>query len=544
MLKCCGASNSYLICFRLISSAIILLPSILVGVILGGLLTYVISAFLLVSIIEYFKLYFSVAILAIACVITVVTVLILSLISELHVCNSRPLASVPYKKSATSNLRIKNKFFKKHPFAVWAANSVYLNSSKYTFTIIGISVMMLVVILMQTMITQTVDDYNKEILYDYKIDFSTEEFMAALQIPVAITSGFGDNEIETLNSSNELSSCFGYVRNRFHICIDTDKQDIPINFPYDTVGNVIPVSPEEIERALKEYGYHDNEKLFDTSIIGCNEALIDELLKYSDGSSENYDKSNQVIIFQNEENYYKVGDTVYFTQPLINSDGRTVRKDIEFTVGAVVNPDESSAIYSLNDESDNGFFILQSTLAYKGVMGGYTSLILSLKDKSVFKETENTLKQYKIIYKNNSIRILSNREYNNERAGLIESVLAIGGIITLLIMLFCIINLYSLFRNKIYDQRKTWGILRSGGVTKQKAFVYNLTEIIIINIISWIVALVTIISMILVSGDSITELLSFWFVLIIPFVSIIICYLVVCIIINRFWREKIISMLQ
>lgn len=543
-MKCAGATNVFCIIFRLRVSLAILLPSLTIGLLVGTAISKMIVTYILSKSVGFIIFVFSVKIPIIACAVTFFTILLLTLLAQLRICKGRPLSDNARKEvSPVKLLRVKRETFEKHPLAVWGFKSVIYNSAKYASVILSLTAMMFAVIFANTIFTQIRQKYDEILTFDYQMNSTRGSYMSSLEIAADHARGFNDSDITKLYEAGEATGCYAYSTHRFHILNPYPLYVKDTDFPFNRLIKRGGYDQNQMAAELEQYGYDANTELYTTKLRGCSEDFLDKIL--SDPKAD-FDPGNDVIFFTDAKTpYYKIGDLVQLTQPILQSDGTTKRVDLKMTISTIITPGDSAAKYF----SGGTFFcISEDYLNSMGVDRGYNTMLVYLADKDVYAKTERVLEQISALHGSDSgFSYLSERMYNQEKQQVINVTYMIGGIIILIISIYSIITLYNLFRNKMYAQKKTWGSLRASGVGFAHAVWFHISEVIIINIISWCFTIGIFLSLIIFGNSDpgyVPGLFSPWLFLLVPAGSIAVCSIMVLVLISIFWKERVIDLIR
>lgn len=165
------------------------------------------------------------------------------------------------------------------------------------------------------------------------------------------------------------------------------------DFPFNPLSASRGYNQERIAAEFEQYGYNTNDTLYTTKLLGCSEDFLDEIL--SDRKVD-FDPKNNVVLFTDAENsYYKIGDQVHLTQPVMQSDGTVERVDMKMTISTVVTSRDSAAKYF---NGGTFFCISEEYLNSMGVDRGYGMLLVYLSDKVIYDKTEGVLEQISALH--------------------------------------------------------------------------------------------------------------------------------------------------
>ncbi len=546
-LKCAGATNKDCIKFKLLVAMIILLLSSVFGIAFGYVSSILIIKYLKDNFISYLSFINSGSLVVITLLVTTLTVVGMTLLHDLLASRKRPFELNVDQKNTSNTFKIKDSFFAKHPIGSISMKDVHFNSGKYLSIIMSIFLMLISIISVQVVINGTAYTYDQSMEYDYIIKTYNGATITTFGIPLTNYS-FEDRDVDNLVDTGEVESCFAYSRNKMYIHIQGEK-DVPPEYVLENHKKNYAYSGELLNVLKKdyiEYGYNETDELYSTTLHGVNKQFMDELL--GKDSREIYNENNVVLFTREDSGYYVPGESIVFTAPRIDSNGNYKRIDIELNVACVITIDDKSPLYNLYD--GKGYFYCVSQEIIDNKIGyGYHYLLVDLKDKSQYKETESIIDQLDVIHNSDEqYESISNREINEEKWQVITLIKYIGAVMICSICAYSVVTLISVFRNDLINRKKIWGYLRVTGITRYQGIKIRCIIALLINIIAIILAIALILILLLILEPYDREYLLMFaspiILLVSGLISICVSQTISYYIVNAFWKSSIIEMVR
>lgn len=535
-IKCCGADNKVLLLTRFYIILFTFLPSLIIGCCLGMLISKVAIESFLVKLIDYIVFLWNKSFFVLSIIISFLSIFTISFIFEMKSFGKRPLETYIKKRKKENSIQSTDSQFMKHPLLIWGIKSFTYNSAKYIFSIITGILLMTVIMFEMSAISSVFDNYQDD-SFDYSVGggFSNAYYSSFQIIRESYTQVY-PKDIESITETGEALFCSAYSTQRFHILRNINEDG---KFPYSILGTDSFLPPEKILEEKERFGYKDSDELYISTLVTCNDQLLNKLIQYSANPLDSFDANHDVILVCQNDPYFQVGDDVTLTQPILAEDGEIKIITKTAKISAIIPRDDIPMYIDIPTATGHYFAVSETFCRELGVFSGYTNMGIVLKDKSNYEKVDHIISQIKAI-NGRSCYIVSNREMNLEKQNTIAAIVTISGIIILTLAYINILNLHTICRNDYEDRKQSWGRLRVCGLKKKQAVLNKTIEMIIVSSIAWLTSnfvLFSILSIGLKNVAMAIALFPFHTSLSTYLICNFICFFISFISTNEFWKK-------
>jgi ABC-type antimicrobial peptide transport system permease subunit len=547
-LKIIGLSNWQITKHLLLELSIYYAISLFFGLSTGILIPFFIIQNLIVNYIPYFQITVSWCLI----LFIIFASYFIIIISHLNFI-SKYLKMKPNQvfRKKESKLHGAKTYHIKSPLFNWGIRSFRGNSDIYAKLMISFTLLVTVVISGSFISKIAVFTLEDKIQADYIVHEYNGGNISLLDIPVQMGYGISSIDKDRASDCSEIDSCFGIKRIPFKILDNNNK----IHGGADRLSDRYQSGElaEDYKKDLVRYGYKENDNLYSFSLTGIDDELFEWMKPYViDGATNIKDikNKNSVIVVINQDNSpYNIGDELLLTQSFqAEGSAEPKRFDYHCVISSIVRiPDNATQLKQLVSQNPVNFVVLSDFLDLLPAKIHYNSLYINLRQPNEYAETENILYSIREIYPDS--QIVSLRQQTQDQYMAILSTKVILAILIMILLLFSVTMFTTVVYHLINDRYRLWGTLRTFGTNLSDVMKYQMAEVGVLCLISWIAGLcfaLMIIYFIKINIVEISWLQSFPFLM--TFISFVIIFLfsfVICLILfKQIFRKSIVQLLS
>lgn len=448
-----------------------------------------------------------------------------------------------FKKQEIKLHRIKNSKIKS-PLLKWGINSFYRNSEIYFKVIIALALLIATIISGSFISKAAVSTLEKKIVSDYTVTEYDGSNFTLLDIPTNFGYGISSEDFSYIKNCVDIDSCYGIKNLPFKIVGENEliSEENDLRKRYSDYSVI-----EDYNRDLLEYGYSLNESLYSIKLLGIDEDLCELLTPYvTEGSIKNIKENSIIIVKPQGKNGYRVGEKIVLSQSFFSSSNeKPDRYDYECFVTAIVEiPENDTKLQKMLVKEETNFIVLSDFLDKLPCDINYNSIYINLDKTSEYENVEKILYGINNIYPNS--KIVSLREQVEEQRLSVLSIEITFFTLVLLLILYSVVVYIIVIYNIISERYKLWGTLRCFGTSLMDIMKYQVTELFIIVIISWLIGFV--ISNIVILATSVNiqwvELYPISAIVSALVFALILCVIISFFIFSKIFRKQIIELLN
>ena len=513
-LKVAGTSNGQILKFAVYKSALIYLFSVPIGLLLGTVLSYVVSKAVLTNLVQYFKLGYNFSIYIIALILSLAAILIFNMVSVLGLLAKRPIQI----KTKTSNIVKKDIKLKiKNPVRLWGVKSAVQNFSSTASVILSFAICFTAVFVILFVYKVNLSINQDNMCFDYRVDEYNGGYISqGVKIYQNVFEGISDKDLEGIGNINEIEKCSAVKRLNVKLKVKLNKENYNKlhYFESGTFSDPSSIKPNYYEQKdLKNYGYDENQTLVGMSLDGVDDSVLNSLKKYivfGKIDNENLKTGKEIIIvYTNGEKVppFKLNETLNLSMLTLRSPGDTKagiwKKDFDVKVGAIIKLENRKSM--LNNICEGMMIFNKKAFDELDLPVNNNSVFINLKEPDKYENTENMLSKLKDIYPN--MFLSSKRAEAESSRKYVQTINTICCVLILTVLMFSLLNLWNIINTKVNEQSAVWGSLRAVGFRKRDAHGYQITELSVINIIGYLLSLpLSVLMAYLVGGQNVNYL--------------------------------------
>lgn len=485
-LKLIGADKKGIVIYTLFRMMIIYFSSLLIGVFMGLVGSYVFGNAIIKKFIDVYSYKFDVWGVLFGIIIPLIVLVITTIFRMATVLNKRPLqVSMVQTNHKVRKLAIKDILKKWSLIGILNRKNTYIGLSfamSFCFFAVFIGVMFNFTIR---------DEYEKEYNDNYSIRVYDGNFATSFEMPIRPYYGVSENTINELSKSTEIESIS--TIKALTAIVEEPSNDIKYKQFFNESARQLSIEKEDFEFITESFDLNRESEYYKTLVFEVDDRLLNLLLEseniYGNATCEELKTGEEIIIICNNINAcpYKPGDQISLFQALSRNANYFSIDDCDVfdttvSIAAIVQIDERESYLGEKFFTYNGMQCVWGTGSFEKNKVSLNSryIYLNLLDAEDYDETNDILTNIKMAYP--EARIISKVDSELEKEALLNSINVSVVSIAFIVFVICIFININIVKSKYVMQKRLWGVLRAVGIQKKKVIMNHIFETSMINL--------------------------------------------------------------